>query len=93
MRESLDENSGMWFLFPDDTPRTFWMKDTLIPLDIIFVNSTHHIVHIATALPCTQDPCPTYPSISPAQYVLEVNANYTTRRGISVGDVVNTTTD
>jgi len=87
-RETLDQNSGMIFIFDDENFRNFWMKNTLIPLDIIYIDSNGVIVDIVNAVPCEADPCPVYPSSAPAKYVLEVNAGYTSERGVSVGDKV-----
>ena len=52
-RESLNENSGMLFIFPKEDFHNFWMKNTLIPLDIIWINSAKEIVFIENnAQPC-----------------------------------------
>ena len=85
---SLPEDSGMLFVFPDSRPRSFWMKGTLIPLDIIFVSEGFRVVDIATLQPCREDPCPSYTSKSPARYVLEANAGYAAENGITEGDPV-----
>jgi uncharacterized membrane protein (UPF0127 family) len=87
-RESLEINNGMLFVFPNEGPRSFWMKDTLIPLDIIFISADGTITNIVTAEPCSRMPCKTYGSLKPAKYVLEINANETSRRGIKVDDVI-----
>lgn len=87
-RESLGNNNGMLFVFNDEIPRTFWMKNTKIPLDIIFIERNGKIVNITTAEPCKEDPCMKYNSGFPAQYVLEINANESNKRGISIGDKV-----
>lgn len=64
----------MLFVFPSDAPRSFWMKDTLVPLDITFFRSDGSWVSSAHMEPCLQDPCPTYLSSGPARYALEVPA-------------------
>ena len=79
---------GMLFVYDDEQPRRFWMKDTLIPLDIIFINKNEEIVTIHHAIPCKKDPCTIYGS-EPAQYVLEVNYDLTAQNNISVGAAVN----
>jgi uncharacterized membrane protein (UPF0127 family) len=77
----------MLFAFSDEEPRTFWMKNTLIPLDMMFVDSSSRIVDIKENVPpCEQDECPTYPSQEPAQYVLEVNAGFVQDKGVKIGD-------
>ena len=84
-RGKLGRKEGMLFLFEDEIPRTFWMKNTLIPLDILFINSTFDIVKIQYATPCEKDPCPIYPSGKPAKYVLEVNKGFADKNNIEKG--------
>jgi uncharacterized protein len=88
-RQSLAENAGMLFIFNDEEPRAFWMKNTLIPLDIIYINSRKEIVSIQKY---TQ-PGSTYsiPSEKPAIYVLEVNAGFADKNGIKPGDKISFT--
>lgn len=85
-RDHLDEDKGMIFLFDKDQELSFWMKNTLIPLDMIFINNNYEIVDIQTAIPCERNPCEHYDSF--AQYVLEVNAGYSEKHNIQVGDKV-----
>jgi YVTN family beta-propeller protein len=86
-RIHLPWNAGMLFPYSNEEPRTFWMKNTLIPLDMIFVDSSSKIVEIKENVPpCEQEECPTYPSVEPAQYVLEVNAGFVQDKGVKVGD-------
>lgn len=85
-RRSLDENSGMFFTFQSGAYYTFWMKNTLIPLDIIFISDDLTIVDIISAEPCEEEPCESYGSERPAKYVLEVNGNFTTKNNIKVGN-------
>lgn len=88
-RKSLGQNEGMLFIFSDEEYRTFWMKNTLIPLDLIFIDSNLEIVDIKQDFqPCEQEPCETYTSLGPALYVLEVNAGFAERNGIKAGDSV-----
>ncbi len=72
-RESLPANQGMLFVFEDEAPRNFWMKNTLIPLDMIWINEAKTIVDIKAAEPCKIADCPTYLGAAPAKYVLELN--------------------
>jgi uncharacterized protein len=86
-RKSLPADSGMLFIFPNEALRSFWMKNTLIPLDMIFISSDNKIVDIKNNFsPCTAEPCPVYQSTAPAQYVLEVNAGITQDKRIKIGE-------
>jgi len=84
-RETLDESSGMLFIFDDEQVRDFWMKNTLIPLDIIFLDSNYTIVKIQQAVPCKEDPCKTYSSEKPSKYVVEVNLDFAKNNNITEG--------
>lgn len=66
--------NGMLFEFADDAPRSFWMKNTLVPLDITFFTSTGTWVSSFRMEPCVEDPCASYPSGGPAMYALELPA-------------------
>lgn len=84
----LSKNSAMLFTFPNSTYQQFWMKNTLIPLDIIFVDN-HKIVDIKhNALPCKKDPCPNYASKAPANQVLEINGGLSKQLNITIGQKV-----
>jgi len=87
-REQLDEDAGMLFVFEKEQNLSFWMKDTLIPLDILYINDDGEIVDIKTMQPCPADTqrCPTYPSRSPAQYGLELNAGQALALELKIGD-------
>ena len=88
-RDSLDKNSGMFFIFPNEKTRNFWMKDTLIPLDVIFISSKGRVNEITTQEPCPETgTCDSYDSKNPAQYVLEINAGSADQWGMSVGDII-----
>ena len=85
-RKEMPEMSGMLFLFPRAEPLSFWMKNTILPLDIIFINTAYTIVGIAhNTTPFSEKPLP---SGSPAQFVLEVNGGFCQRYGVAVGDRV-----
>ncbi|MEM4268348.1 MAG: DUF192 domain-containing protein [Candidatus Woesearchaeota archaeon] len=74
-RDSLPENQGMLFIFEEEDYHAFWMKNTNIPLDIIWLDSELTVVHISRSTPpCLTDPCPVYTAPLKAKYVLEVNA-------------------
>lgn len=83
-RRELSELHGMLFLFPHEGEFSFWMKNTPLPLDIIFINAAHTIVSIAqNTTPFSEKPLP---SENPAQFVLEVNGGFCQRHDIAVGD-------
>lgn len=88
-RVSMEENQGMLFIFPADAMQSFWMRNTLISLDMIFINSNKKIVTIHKNTKVLSDQ--SYPSTSPARYVLEVNAGFTAKHGVQVGDQVSWT--
>jgi uncharacterized membrane protein (UPF0127 family) len=87
-RPSLPADQGMLFLFEVTQPLSFWMFNTLIPLDIIFADAERRITSIYGSVPPCRPPlrCPLYTSHGPAQFVLEVNAGTAARVGIGVGD-------
>jgi uncharacterized membrane protein (UPF0127 family) len=88
-RASMPERSGMIFLFDRPGLYPFWMKDTLIPLDLFWTDTTGTIVWIAESVPpCRNDPCPEYPPKAVAQYVIETNAGFARRHAVKVGDVI-----
>lgn len=86
-RHSLGKDEGMLFVFSSSAIYTFWMKDTLIPLDMIWLDYAHKIVHIEkNVLPCQSDPCPTYQPKMQALYVLEINAGLADTYQMALGD-------
>ena len=83
-RESMEQDQGMLFIFENEEPRGFYMKNTNIPLDLIFLDSENKIVSISKdAKPKSME---TIPSEVPAQYVLEVNAGLSDKWNLAVGD-------
>ena len=85
-RPSLPDNRGMVFLFEAPRVPGFWMKNTLIPLDLVFLDESGTVVDvIADVPPCAADPCPNYPPSSPASAVLEINAGAAATHGVEVG--------
>lgn len=73
-RESMATNRGMLFVFEEQKKHSFWMKNTLIPLDMIRIDSNNNIIDIQTAQPCEKKVCSTYVPRWDATYVLEINA-------------------
>ena len=59
-RSFMAEKSGMLFIFPESNLYAFWMKKTLIPLDMLRIDDTLHVVRVMTAQPCVADPCAIY---------------------------------
>lgn len=87
MRTELAADHSMLFVFPDSEPRWFWMKNTLIPLDILYFDTDRKLVSMQLDVPpCKADPCPSYPSDAPARYVLELRAGTARRIGAQAGD-------
>ena len=88
-RPSLPDNRGMLFIFDQPRRPSFWMKNTLIPLDLVFLDATGAVADvIAEVPPCVAEPCPTYPSSSPVLAVLEVNAGSAAEHGVEIGTVL-----
>ena len=85
-RGFLKNNEGMLFIFSDSQYRSFWMKDTFISLDILWLDEEFRILHIEHKVPpCQSDPCPTYSPPYKARYVLEINAGEAERLGFKLG--------
>lgn len=86
-RTALGEDRGMLFVFDSEETRSFWMRNTLIPLSIAYIDSEGRIVDIQKMEPLDDEP-PQYVSAEPAQYALEVNQGFFEERGVEVGDPV-----
>ena len=84
-RTALAEDAGMLFVYPEERELSFWMKDTLIPLSIAFMDSEGRIVDIQD-MKALDDTPPHYTSAEPARYALEVNKGFFDERGVEVGD-------
>lgn len=85
-RNSLCSNCGMLFIFDFEGELPFWMKDTLIPLDIIWLDKNGKIVSNKTVMEINSQKI--YKNQSPAQYVLELNANDYQNLNLKIGDVI-----
>jgi hypothetical protein len=85
----MPEDEGMLFIFPNEAPRSFWMKNTRIPLDIMYFDKNLKMVSLsADTPPCRVARCPSYPSTGPAMYVLELNAGKAQELGVGPGSVL-----
>ncbi|HEU4400778.1 MAG TPA: DUF192 domain-containing protein [Candidatus Polarisedimenticolia bacterium] len=85
-RREVGENDGMIFVFPEAGVHPFWMKNTLVPLDMIWMDDAFTVIHVeAKVPPCTANPCPTYGPLRLARYVLEVRGG-TVGQGLKIGD-------
>lgn len=84
-RTELPENQGMLFVFSEPRILTFWMKNTLIPLDVLFFDAEGNFTNVQTMDPCKADPCATYSSSELARYALEVNGGFAGEKGIGDG--------
>jgi uncharacterized membrane protein (UPF0127 family) len=88
-RESLPANSGMLFLFPEGGVHKFWMKNTMIPLDLIWMDSQGKVLFVsADTPPCRADPCPLYGPDAPASSVLEIAGGMAKKERITVGAII-----
>lgn len=85
-RTQLPEGTGMLFVFPQEVPQQFWMKNTLIPLDILYFSREEQTGRFVldswhTAQPCHKDPCPMYPSQGAVKFAVELPAGTALRHG------------
>ena len=86
-RSELRPGTGMLFFFPQDGEYPFWMKNTRIPLDIVWIDSARRVVHVKHDVqPCRVENCPSYAPNAIARYVLEVPAGVAKQHGIEAGD-------
>jgi uncharacterized membrane protein (UPF0127 family) len=86
-RSSMDFDKGMLFIFNDNVARSFWMKNTIISLDIIFIDINNKIIAIKERTTPYSEAQVTSNNI-PAKYVLEVNAGFVSKHGTQVGNEV-----
>ncbi|MDD4382474.1 MAG: DUF192 domain-containing protein [Candidatus Dojkabacteria bacterium] len=88
LRKYLGDYEGMYFVFEQNTNTSFWMKDMLIPLDIIFIDETGFIVDIKESQQTCTSSCPYIFSSSTYRYVLEVNSGFCSTNGVKIGNRV-----
>ncbi len=87
-RESLADNTGMLFVFPEKSIQNFWMYNMHFPLDVVWI-SDQTVVGLQKNIPLpTTEDIPRFSSPIPVNYVLELNAGFIKKHGISVGDMV-----
>ena len=86
--ENLPIWSGMIFLYDDMWEHSFWMKNTLIPLDIIRIDNNFKIVDFTTMKPCKTEVCKIYKSSWYAQYILEINSGLIGEYWIEIWDKI-----
>ena len=84
-RQSLPPDRGMLFVFPDEAHRSFWMRNTLIPLDIVYLDRNGKVVSISQMKPLDESGVR---SAAPAKYAIELNAGAAAKAGVKVGDVL-----
>lgn len=89
-REEMAEDRGMFFVHPTNEMQAYWMKNTKIPLDILYFDPQLKLVSQSRYTPpCSAgDNCPPYPSSGPAQYVLELNAGQAEKLNLKDGDTL-----
>lgn len=90
-RDQLCTKCGMIFVWDIEMSRSFWMKDTLIPLDIIFLDKNGQVINFFTAYPepgVSDLKLKIYRSLSPAKYVVELNAGTAQKLDLHPGDVI-----
>ncbi len=84
-RTELRDGHGMFFIFDSPNRLSFWMKNTLIPLDVIFFDENGKYVSSTSMVPCEADPCQKYSAEGDALYALEVGAGFLGRVGVEEG--------
>ncbi len=85
-RESLPDRTGMLFVFSEDAPHHFWMMNTMIPLDMIWMDASGKVLFVsADTPPCKAEPCATYGPDTPARQVLEIAGGMAAREKVTVG--------
>ena len=88
-RDHLGDGNGMLFFFPESGEYPFWMKNTRIPLDMIWIDANRRIAAIHHQVPpCRIVDCPSYPPNANSQYVLEVDGGVAKQHGLKVGDAL-----
>lgn len=85
-RPSLPEDHGLLFVFEQAEFHSFWMKNCRFPIDMLWLDGDHRVVHVAEAVPpCKAEPCPTYAPMRKASFVVELNAGQARREKATIG--------
>ena len=87
-REKMDENKGMVFIFDWPWKHEMWMRNTLIPLDIIRITSGYKVVDIISAPPCNEETCPTYKPEIDNLRAIEVNGGIAEKIELETGNII-----
>jgi len=88
-RESLPDRAGMLVIFPEVAVHKFWMKNTMVPLDMIWMDATGKVLFVnADTPPCKADPCPNYGPDAPASMVLEIAGGMAAKEKVAPGTIV-----
>lgn len=83
--EHLPADQGMAFVWQEPVSSTFWMKNTLVPLSVAFVDDTGHVIDVLDMQPCEEDPCPTYGVDRPYVMAVEANLGWFAEHGVEAG--------
>lgn len=84
--EELPADQGMAFVWPGPVDSTFWMKDTLVPLSIAFVDSSGRVIDVLDMQPCASELCPSYGIDEPFVLAIEANLGWFDEHGVGAGD-------
>jgi uncharacterized membrane protein (UPF0127 family) len=85
-RPSLPQDHGLLFVFEEPDFHSFWMKNCKFPIDMVWLDGEHRVVHLAESVPsCKAEPCPLYTPMRKAQFVLEMNAGQARREKAAIG--------
>jgi uncharacterized membrane protein (UPF0127 family) len=88
-REHLDPDKGMLFIYKYEGVHYFWMKNTLIPLDMIWINGNREVISISNDVqPCQTSQCPLISPEQKVQYVLELNGGTSDKIELAIGDKI-----
>jgi uncharacterized membrane protein (UPF0127 family) len=84
--EELPADQGMAFVWPEPVDTTFWMKETLVPLSVAFVDESGHVIEVLDMQPCETEPCPSYGIDEPFVLAVEANLGWFDDHGVGAGD-------